>query len=39
MEVPSRKDYHLLEDLKKKTFYASDQMENRERAAGKQIFR
>ena len=40
IEVPSRREYHFLEDLKKKImFYTSDQTENRERAAGKQIFR
>ena len=39
IEVLSRRQYHFLEDLKKKMFYTSDQMENRERAAGKQIFR
>ena len=39
IEVLSRRQYHSLEDLKKKMFYTSDQMENRERAAGKQIFR
>ena len=32
IEIPSRKEYHFLEDLKKKMFYTSDQMENCERA-------
>ena len=35
IEVPSKREYHFLEDLKKKMFYASDQMENSERAARK----
>ena len=39
IEVLSRRQYHFLDDLKKKMFYTSDQMENREGAAGKQIFR
>ena len=39
IEVPSRREYYFLEDLKKKMFYTSDQTENRERAAGKEIFR
>ena len=40
IEVPSRREDHFLEDLKKKKmFYTSDQTENRERAAGKRIFR
>ena len=39
IEVPSRKEYHFMEDLKKKKFYTSDQMENCERATGKRIFR
>ena len=34
IEVPSKREYHFLEDLKKK-IYASDQMENGERAARK----
>ena len=41
IEVPSRREDHFLEDLKKKknVLYTSDQTENRERAAGKRIFR
>ena len=40
IEVPSRREDHFLEDLKKKKmFYTSDQTENHERAAGKRIFR
>ena len=40
IEVPSRREDHFLEDLKKKKmFYTSDQTENRERAAGKRTFR
>ena len=34
IEVPSKREYHFLEDLKKK-IYTSDQMENGERAARK----
>ena len=39
IEVPSRREYHFLEDLKKKMFYTSDQTENPEKASGKRIFR
>ena len=35
IDVPSKREYHFLEDLKKKMFYTSGQIENRERATGK----